>query len=181
MCIDSVGEMVGFAPGVAAEFVSTDLARPKSRILTTPLGRELDVRRLQVAMDDALLVRRFETRGDLARDGERLIERQRTFEVGAFDQFHHQRALLDAVDGGDVGMIQRREHLRFTLEARHVLRVVGQRRGQHFDGDVAVQLGIAGAVHLAHAARADWCKNLIRAEFVAGGKWHFRESVQFTR
>jgi hypothetical protein len=34
---------------------------------------------------------------------------------GAVDQLHHQRALVDAVDGGDIGMIQRREHLRFTL------------------------------------------------------------------
>ena len=37
----------------------------------------LDVRRLQVAMDDALLVRRFERLGDLLRDGQRLVDRDR--------------------------------------------------------------------------------------------------------
>jgi len=41
MCTDSVGEMVGFEPGVAAEFVSADLASPKSRTLTTPAGVSL--------------------------------------------------------------------------------------------------------------------------------------------
>ena len=38
---------------------------------------DLDVRGLQIAMDDALLVRRFERLGDLLRDGQRLVERNR--------------------------------------------------------------------------------------------------------
>ena len=37
----------------------------------------LDVGRLQIAMDDALLVRRFERFGDLLRDRQRLVERDR--------------------------------------------------------------------------------------------------------
>jgi hypothetical protein len=103
-------------------------------------------------MDDALLVRRFQTRGNLPRDGDGFFERQRTLEVGALHQFHHQRALLDAIDGGNVGMIQSGQHLGFALEPRHVLGVIGERRGQHFDGDVAIELAVAGAVDLTHPA-----------------------------
>ena len=40
-------------------------ARPKSRTFTVPSGAHFDVRRLEIAMDDALLVRRFERLRDL--------------------------------------------------------------------------------------------------------------------
>ena len=45
---------------------------------TRAVRRDLDVGRFQIAVDDALLVRRFERLGDLARDRERLRDRQRT-------------------------------------------------------------------------------------------------------
>jgi hypothetical protein len=38
--------------------------------------RQSDVRGLQIAMDDPLLVRRLERVGDLPRDRERLVDRQ---------------------------------------------------------------------------------------------------------
>ena len=41
---------------------------------------------------------------------------------------------------GDVGMIQRREGLRFALEAREAVGVVRERVGQDLDRDVAIQL-----------------------------------------
>ena len=56
---------------------SIALARPKSSTLTVPSGADLDVGGLQVAMDDALLVRGFERLGDLPRDRQRLVERRR--------------------------------------------------------------------------------------------------------
>ena len=40
-------------------------------------GREFDVGRLQIAMDDAILVGRFQAFGDLPRDGDGFFERQR--------------------------------------------------------------------------------------------------------
>ena len=56
----------------------------------------LDVGRLQIAMDDALLVRGFERLGDLPRDRQRVGERHRALrdalrEGLALDQFHHER------------------------------------------------------------------------------------------
>jgi hypothetical protein len=131
-------------------------------------GRELDVCGLQIAMNDPLLVRRFQSRRNLPRDAEGFFERQGTLEVGALDEFHHQRALLDAIHGSDIGMIQRGQYLRFALKARHILRIVSQRRGEDFDGDVAIQLTIAGAVDFAHPAGAEGCEDFVGAEFVAG-------------
>ncbi len=66
------------------------------------------------------------------------------------------------------GMIQRRQHLRFAAESREAIRIVGDRRQQHLDRDVAIQLGIARAIHLAHAAGAEGGEDFVRAEARAG-------------
>ena len=90
---------------------SIAFARPKSSTFTVPSGAHLDVRRLQIAMDDALLVRRFERVGDLPRDRQRLVERDRSAarsapRASALDQLHHERAhaagLFEAVNVRDV-------------------------------------------------------------------------------
>ena len=71
-----VGEFIGLrSAGVPAG--SSAFASPKSSTLTVPSGRDLDVGRLQIAMDDALLVRRLERVGDLPRDRQRVVDRQR--------------------------------------------------------------------------------------------------------
>ena len=103
------------------------LRQPEVEHLHRAVGADLDVRRLQIAVDDALLVRGFERLGDLLRDGQRLVERDRAARdalrrVVALDEFHHERghaaAFFEAVDGGDVRMIQRGEDFRFALEPR---------------------------------------------------------------
>ena len=53
------------------------------------------------------------------------------------------------------GMIQRGERLRFALEAREPVGIACEGVGQDLDRDIAIQLRIARAIHLAHAARAD--------------------------
>ena len=66
----------------------------------------------------------------------------------ALDEFEDERAytaaLLKAVDSGDVGMIQRREDLRFALESRQTLGISGEQIRQDFDRHVALQACIAG-------------------------------------
>ena len=52
-------------------------------------------------MDDALLVRGFERVGDLLRDRQRFVERDRAArdplrQILALDQFHHERACTPA-------------------------------------------------------------------------------------
>ncbi len=54
--------------------------------------------------------------------------------------------------------------LRFPLEAGEALGIAGKGLGQDFEGDFAVQLCIAGPIHLAHAAGPKGGEDLVRAE-----------------
>ena len=80
----------------------------------------------------------------------------------ALDQLQDQRAraagLLEAVNLGDVRVVQRGEDAGLALEARQPVRVGGERLGQHLQRDVATELRVASAVDLAHAAGAEWAR-----------------------
>ena len=75
-------------------------------------------------------------------------------QVGAFDEFHHKSPGFDAVGSGDVGVIWRGEDLRFALEALHARCVFCKGRREQLDGDVAIQLGVRGAIHRTHPVLA---------------------------
>ena len=113
-------------------------------------------------MNDALLVRALERVGDLPRDGNRVVEGDRALSNAVrqrrtFDEFQHQRVhagrILQAVDVSDVRVVERGEHLRLAAEARQAIGIGGEELGQDFDRDVAIELRVARAIHLAHAAR----------------------------
>ena len=72
----SVGEFVASAVADGARG-SQRLGETEVEHLHRAVGADLDVRRLEIAMDDALLVRRLERVGDLPRDRQRLGERNR--------------------------------------------------------------------------------------------------------
>ena len=89
---------------------------PKSVIFAGPLGSHHDVRRLDVAVHDAVLVRVGEALGDLRRDRHRLrhgdalaLAHQRA-QLDALDVLHrhedHLARLADVVHGDDVGMVE---------------------------------------------------------------------------
>ena len=67
----------------------------------------------------------------------------------------------------DVRMIQRRERLRFALEARQTVRISRDGLGQHLDGDLPRQVGVRRPIHLAHAAHANLGGDFVRAEACA--------------
>ena len=94
----------------------------------------------------------------------------------AFDQFHHQGAdairFFEPVDVGNVGMVQRREDLRFAREPCEAFRIGGERIGKDLDRDVTIQLRIARAIHLPHSAYADLGRDFVRAEACAGSQGH---------
>ena len=128
-------------------------------------------------MNHAPPVRVFHRLGDLPGDRQRLFRRNRPCldafrERRSLHQLQHQRALLDAVDGCDIGVVERGQHLGFARESRHAAGILGEGFGNHFDGHVAAQLGIGGAIHLAHPARSDGREDLISAEICAGLEFH---------
>ena len=75
---------------------------------------------------------------------------------------------LEPVDDGDVRMIQRREGLGFAREPGEPVGVAREEIGQDFDRDVAIELRIARAIHLAHAPGPEGGKDFVRAKACAG-------------
>ena len=65
------------------------------------------------------------------------------------------RPLFDSVNGRNVRMIQRGQHQGFASEARHAIGILSEGFRQNLDSDVAVELGVDGPPHLAHAALAE--------------------------
>ena len=77
---------------------------------------------------------------------------------------------LETVDPSDVRVIEGGEHLGFTLESCKPIRIVRHALGKGFDGNVAMQLRVMGAIHFAHSAFAElvedpiWTNGLVNHE-----------------
>ena len=65
-------------------------------------------------------------------------------------------------------MIERRQHFGFALEAREAIRVAGNRRRQHLDGDRPFQVAVGGAIDLTHTPRTDLRGDVVGTEAGAG-------------
>src|SRR5205085_2851065 len=76
----------------------------------------------------------------------------------SLDQLHHQVVGTNIVNVADIRMIQRRDGMDFALEP------IAEALSGSLDSHFAPHPWIAGAVHLAHAARAQRRQDLIRAE-----------------
>lgn len=71
---------------------------------------------------------------------------------------------LEAVNGGDVRMVERRENFGFALKPGEPVRVCGHRLGQHLDRHRPLQVGVRGAIDLTHSARTNVGSDVIRTE-----------------
>ena len=80
--------------------------------------------------------------------------------------------LLEAVDVRDVRMVQGGEDFGFALESGQALGVGADGLGQDLDGDLALEVGVGGAIDLAHSAGAEGGDDFIRAEARAGSQSH---------
>lgn len=108
-------------------------------------------------MDDALRVRRRERAGELSGAAHDLVFRHRAARqtVGQRLGVHelkgksgHVPALFEAVDAGNVGMVEQREELGFAAEACETARVGGQRSRQDLERDFPLQVHIPRAIDL---------------------------------
>jgi hypothetical protein len=122
-----------------------------------------DVFRLDVAMDDARGVRRGQRACDLAAkiggelDVRRLPEESRAVCGRCINSITRNGPASHSPASKTLtmlGWIQGRRSLRLAREALTQLWVGQPGGGNNFDGDVAAQRRIPGAIHLAHAAAA---------------------------
>ena len=146
------------------------------------VGGQLDVRRLQVAVNDPALVRRLERLRDLPREIDRFGEGQPSSlqalgQILAGDQLHREEAmalvLMEAVDRCDVRMVEGGQDLGLPLEASESLGTLGERRREEFQRNLPVELGVSGAPDFAHASRPQGAENLERAEAGGRSEGHF--------
>ena len=164
-----------------------NLGQPEVEHLHATVPGEHHVGRLEVAVDDALVV----GGGQRIGDGDAAVKDPRQGKaVGgddlvqalAFDQFHREKAhagvFLHGIERDDVRMVQARDRLRFALEALEAGGVGGHVGGKDLEGNVAVEARVAGAVHLAHPSGADEGVDFVRTEPGAGGKGHGALSYQ---
>ena len=123
---------------------------------------EHDVRRLEVAVDDAAVVRGGEARADLARQLDRAVLRkaadatEQRREILAVDVLHRQERvafeLADVVHAAHVGMRDLPRHADFRMELRQPRRIAIERLGEELQRDRLAELQIVGPIHLAHTA-----------------------------
>ena len=126
---------------------NNNLRQTKIRHLHAATAVQQNILRLDVAVDDALVVRELQRVADLRHDGQRLAGgnaflRQQLAERDAVHKFHEQivksAGLAVVVNGDDVGMVQRGQRAGFFLEPAGELRVVGAFRREEFQRHEAV-------------------------------------------
>ena len=130
-------------------------------------------------MRDALPMRLVERVGDLDRNLQRLVERQRPLLQArgqrlAVQMRHDQvvRAIdaADVVDAADVGMVQGRDGASLALEAGPHIGIASDFARQDLDRDRAIEPRVARAIDLPHPAGPKGGEDLVRAEAGAGGE-----------
>ena len=182
-----VGDAVHVDVLPAADRIN-ELGEPKIEHLDRTVLADFDVRRLQIAVNDPLLVGGFQCLCDLFGNRECLVQRNRALgdpirERRALDQLHHERVgaagVFNAVDVRDVGMVQSGEDLGFSVEPGETLRLIGDKLRENLDRDVPPELRIPGAIDLPHPAAAEQRRDFVRAEAGAGLQGHDWKSANY--
>ena len=126
--------------------------------------RQHDVGRLQIAVDDSLPVGVGECTGDLDREAQDLIERQRTSaqalrEGFSLEMLHHDELnaalLADVVERADVRMADLGDGQGLALETLDALGILRLFWFQDLDRHRPVEAGVGRAIDLSHAAGAE--------------------------
>ncbi len=171
----SVEAVLGLGDGVVRRRADL-LGQAEIENLGVPARGDEQIRGLDVAVHDALGVRRIQRVCDLNAQIEQQIEVERpagdaVLQRGAVQKLHgDERAafvLADFVDGADVGMVQRGGGARFAPETFQRLRVLDHIEGQEFQGDEAAQLGVFRFVDDAHSTAAEFFDDAVMAESLA--------------
>src|ERR1041384_1427896 len=134
-------------------------------------------------MHDAGTMRALERVGNLTPDLHHVRDGQRplTQAIGkgfALDEFHDEVVgtvvvVPNIVQCADVRMTELRDGACLAFEACLQVWTSHQRRFQSLDGDRAIKPCIAGAIHLAHAAGANWRDDFIGTQSGSRIQSHF--------
>ena len=138
---------------------------------------EVDVRRFDVAMHDALAVRGLQGvgNGECDVNEDRHLDQaasESLLECLAFEQFHRDERWIDAdiVDGADIGVVERRRRPRFPLETFQRLRGCGHPARRNLDCHDPVETRVLGPIHLSHPAGTQRADDFVGAEASTGSK-----------
>ncbi len=175
--------MSSASPARAAALRMRELRQAEVEHLHRPSARDLDVRGFQIAMNDPLLVGRFEGLGDLLRDRQRLIDAEsdrarsdRPASSPSTSSMTSARITAGCPRGRGCAamlrMIQGGEHLGFAREPRERSGSRAKASGSDLHRDVAIQLRIASAIDLAHAAGAEGRQDFVSADPRGGQQRH---------
>jgi hypothetical protein len=162
------------------------LGKTEVENLHSPVGEQEDVLGLQVAVDDAALVRRGEPGGDLRRDLHGLARRRRSAVQAlaqrlAEEELHDRERLValpaDVVDGEDVGMREGGDRLRLALEAGERVGARREMRRQHLERHVALEPRVARPIDLPHPSSPELAQDLVRPEPISDRERHAPSSI----
>ena len=145
-------------------------------------GGDEDVARLHVAVHDAVLVRERERRGDVGTDVGDLRRREQAVgpdhvaQGATVDVLHHDEGgavlLAPVEDADDVGLVQAGRRLGLTPEPLDEHRVARELGREDLERDGAVELRVAGEVHVGHAAVRDLADDLVAVGEDGRGRVH---------
>src|SRR5207253_5123385 len=158
-----------------------ELRQAEIENLQSAIAGDEDIFRLDVAMNDSLLMRRSHSSGDL----DAVIYRSTTVQwAGAqagskrftfkqlFDDVRLRLVLADVVDRNQIGMIDRTGRAGLLLKSKQPLPVGCKFRRKNLDGHIPADPRIVRAIHLTHPARADERGDFVRPEPGPGRKSH---------
>ena len=148
---------------------------------------EHNIGRLEVAVDDSLLMGAFDRLGDYHDDLGGLPRRQRPIgnflrQAFAFDERHRKImlpvVLADFEDGDDAGMIEFGRRFGLGVEPFDVGFVGKLSRQDHFQGHGAIEIHLPRLVDDPHAAAGDLGQQFVVAEITDSRSWRSRDSFR---